>query len=96
MTTVAFQAKRAIKVVTPVESPYSLHQTVINQVIGVPQIPRDQLIIVQTGMQPTAARHQSYYTMAVDQQDTLHMTWAEWGVVSARRRYFRDSSRPVY
>lgn len=54
-----------------------------------PTSPRDQLIIVQTGMQPTAARHQSYYTMAVDQQDTVHMTWAEWGVVSARRRYFQ-------
>ena len=45
--------------------------------------------IVNNQIAPTAAQHQAYYHMAVDSYDMLHMTWAEWGVINARHRYFQ-------
>ena len=38
---------------------------------------------------PTDATHLSYYHMAVDSSDTLHIQFSEWGRISARHRYFQ-------
>lgn len=50
---------------------------------------RIKLVTVQANIGPTPAQHQAYSHLAVDQQDTVHITWAEWGVISARHRYFQ-------
>ncbi len=50
---------------------------------------RLKLVTVQAGIGPTPARHQAYSHEAVDNADTVHITWAEWGVINARHRYFQ-------